>query len=178
MGNSGNSQPHSDPERMHITLSTQNRERLDKLADQYHNGNTSACVRAAIESYRLSLNGDSVKAIEKLRNSVDKTHKELDKLRELVEDSVNSNANPQPARNPKQLATNPITSTDEIPEGLKTDIHQYLLNADDREATIFEICQAVDADSLIVEKTVRNLTKEVDFVDRVEDNGTKKFKIK
>ena len=162
---------------MHITLPTQNRERLDELADQYHNGNASACVRAAIESYRRSLNGDSIRAIEKLRTSVNKTHKELDKLRELVEDSVNSNANPQPAHNSKQLATNSIASTDEIPEGLKTEIYQYLLDADDGEATVSEICEAVDADSLMVDKTGRTLAEEVDFVDHVENNGTKKFKM-
>ena len=178
MGKSGNSQSHSDPERMHITLPTQNRERLGELAAQYHNGNASACVRAAIESYRRSLNGDSIKAIEKLRNSVDQTHEELDELRELVEDSVNSDANPQPAHNSKQLATNSTTRTDKIPDGLKTEIHQYLLDADDREATISEICKAVDADSLMVDKTARNLTKEVDFVDCVENDGIKKFKIK
>ncbi len=165
-----------NPERIHITLSSSKRERLDELSAQYHNGNVSACVRAAIEAYRLSLQGDSIEAIEKLRISVDKTHEELDELREVIENSANGGVDPQASHKSTQPTTASATGAGEIPSGLKQEIHRYLLDTDD-EASLSEICDAVDAESLVVDRAVRLLIKEVDFVKTVEKNGAKRIKL-
>jgi len=162
--------------RMHITLSTDKHNQLNQLAEQYHNANTSACVRAAIEAYRLHLDGHSVEAIEKLRLSVDDLHDEIDELQEQIADSANNGVNPQLNQN-SPTPENPETGSREISEGLRSDIHKHLLQTDGCEASVAEISEAVDAESLEVGHAVRTLAKNNSFVTSFEDSGTKKFRL-
>lgn len=169
----------SDPtsKRIHITLSAQKEEQLSELAAQHHNGNTSGCVRAAVEAYRLSLEGGSVEAIRKLKNSVEKTNEELTELRELVEDSNKEDAVPQPTSEPQPHEALPSESIEDVPEGIKSEIHQYLLDTDEKKASVSEIAEAVNTDTLTVDSAARLLCAEYGFIENIEEDEAKKYKI-
>lgn len=160
-------------ERIHITLSTQKKEQLDELAEEYHNENTSACVRTAVETYRLSREGESIEAIEKLRNSVDMVHKELDELREVVEDSNEKTVASQPTQESQRAAIPSSKSGNDVPDGLKSEIHEYLLNIADGKASVSELAEALNKDSLKIDSAVHRLCSEYEFVEMIEEDSNK-----
>lgn len=162
-------------QRIHITLNESSVRDLDKLADQYHNGNRSACVRSAINAYRLSNEEGEFKSITHVRTEIEKVREEIAELQEQLTNQSPNHAAQQTVQPPEQTTAQQNGKTRD--SALKKEIYDYLHEHKGSPVPIEEISDHIEADLLHTRETAEKLEQEFDFVESKDTDQHLKYQV-
>lgn len=163
--------------RIHITLNESTSEVLENLAEDFHNGNTSACVRAAIQTYRRSQGNGELESVELLRNEIEQMRDDIDELPEEIQ-TGGSPAMAQLLENQSRTTTtNQTTDTDDTSE-LHAEIQNYLLETSDYTASVNELANHLEKSPSKIHKAAAMLVdNELIVINTDDENGSVYFEL-
>lgn len=150
--------------RRKISLTRELDEQLEKLAEQEHAGNRSACVRAAISNYQRVCDGKDELAIRQLEQKITEVQNNIERFKEFIDENIN-----------KSKRNSVSSSTTEGTDSIQREVYSLISEHDVIEFD--EILQQREIAPVTLEEELSCLI-ERGLITKTSDQNTREYRIR
>lgn len=156
-----------------FTLPAKLAERLDKLADEHSNENTSRFLRNAIKDHARTLDGQDEFEFKNLQHEVERIAARVDELMEAVE----NDSREQSFRTvPESIQSTAPEKSNTSDVAIQRRVHKCLVKTNDEAVGLHELANQVDAEPLAIQTAVESLL-EKEYVEKESDSKPVRYRI-